>query len=202
MAEQYQAVVIGTSAGGMNAIKKIIDRLPIEFAPPILIVQHVQEEGTDGYRTVFFNKKSLLPVKEALDKEPIQSGTIYLAPAAYHMLVEQNGTISLSVDPPVNYSRPSIDVLFESAAVAYGKKLIGIILTGANDDGSKGIQIIKDFGGHTIAQDPDEAESDLMPRAAIRDAEIDQILSLEKISDFLTKIGTNNKPTEPNTINT
>lgn len=198
MAETFRTVVIGASAGGMTALVKILSRLPKEFSPSILIVQHVQEEGTDGYRTLFFDKKCALPVKEATDKEPMQSGTVYLAPAAYHLLVERIGTLSLSIDPPVNYSRPSIDVLFESAALAYGEKLIGVILTGANNDGSEGIIKIKEYGGYCIVQDPEEAEVGAMPRAAIKAAEIDQILSLEQIGEFLAAIGTSaNKKTQP-----
>lgn len=193
MRNPYRAVVIGASAGGMNAIITILSMLPEDFAPSLIIVQHIPEEAMDGYRTVILNKKCSLPVKEAMDKEPLQPGTVYLAPAAYHLLVEQTGTLSLSVDKPVNFSRPSIDVLFESAAEALGDKLIGIILTGANNDGSRGIKKIKEYNGYVIVQDPAEAEVPAMPLAAIENAEIDQILPLAQIGSFLADINTQAK---------
>ena len=202
MSEKYRAVVIGASAGGMTALAKLLSLLPAKFAPSVLIVQHLQEEGTDGYRTHFFANKCALPVKEAMDKEPLQPGTVYLAPAAYHLLVERTGTLSLSVDAPVNYSRPSIDILFESAATAYGEKLLAVILTGANSDGSQGIKKIKQCGGYTIVQDPAEAEVPAMPRAAIESTEIDRIMPLEQIGRFLAKIGgPTNKQTPTTTSN-
>ena len=190
MPERYSTVVIGTSAGGMNALTSILSKLTDKFIPTIIIVQHIQEEGTDGYRTTFLNKKCALPVEDAIDKTPIQPGTVYLAPPAYHLLLEESGTLSLSIDEPVNYSRPSIDVLFESAAVAFKEKLIGIILTGANNDGEAGLKKIKQMGGYTIVQDPDEAEAKAMPLAAIKGTEVDQVLPLEQIGRFLAKLGT------------
>jgi len=189
MSEEYRAVVIGTSAGGMTALTTILAMLPEDFTLSVIIVQHILEEGMDGYRTGFLDKRCALPVKEAMDKEPLQPGTVYLAPAGYHLLLEQAGTLSLSVDAPVNFSRPSIDVLFESAAVALGARLVGIILTGANSDGSQGIKKIKECRGYVIVQDPAEAEVPAMPLAAIESTEIDQILPLARIGSFLAEHG-------------
>ncbi len=200
----YRVVAIGASAGGMNALARILSSLPPGFTPSVVVVLHVLEEGMDGYRTHYLNKKCALPVKEAMDKEPLQPGTVYLAPAAYHLLLEETGSLSLSVDAPVNFSRPSIDVMFESAAAAHGEKLLGIILTGANNDGSQGIKKIKEFGGYTLAQDPEEAEAPAMPRAAIEGGDIDQILTLVQIGHFLNMIvdRTGKKtPTSPSTRN-
>lgn len=189
MPERFHAVVIGASAGGISALNTILSMLPKEFILPIVIVQHLQEEGTIGYRASYLNKNCALPVKEAIDKEPLEPGTVYLAPPAYHTLLEPTGVISLSIDAPVNFSRPSIDVLFESAALAHGKKLLGIILTGANSDGSQGIKKIKQYGGYVIVQDPDEAEAQAMPQAAITAAKIDRILTLKQIGNYLAKAG-------------
>ena len=128
-----------------------------------------------------------LVVKEAEDTETIRPGCVYMAPADYHLLVERDYTLSLSVDEPVNYSRPSIDVLFQSAAEAYGPALLGIVLTGASHDGSRGLVRIKEFGGITVVQDPSTAQASLMPSAAIRASEVDYILGLSDIGPFLRK---------------
>ncbi len=188
LAEQYRTVVIGASAGGLTALATILSRLPQNYPAPVVIVQHVKEEGTDGYRAVFLGKRCPLPVKEAIDKEPLKPGIVYLAPAGYHLLIEEPGPLPLSVAPPVNFSRPSIDVLFESAAAVLGEQLIGVILTGANSDGSRGIKKIKEYGGYTMVQDPSEAEVPAMPLAAIECADIDAILPLERIGGFLAGI--------------
>ncbi|MDH4321524.1 MAG: chemotaxis protein CheB [Desulfobulbaceae bacterium] len=197
MAELYRTVVMGASAGGMSALATILARLPKDFPASVVIVQHVKEEGTDGYRAVFLGKRCPLPVKEAIDKEPLKRGIVYLAPAGYHLLVEETGTLSLSVDPPVNFSRPSIDVLFESAATVFGERLIGVILTGANSDGSHGIRKIKEYGGYTMVQAPSEAEVPAMPLAAMESADIDAVLTLAEIGGFLTGIGDHPIPEAP-----
>ena len=131
-------------------------------------------------------------VKQADEKEKIVPAMIYIAPPNYHLLVEDDRTFSLSVDELVNFSRPSIDVLFESAADAYGKRLIGIILTGANSDGSNGLKKIKECGGMAIVQDPESSEADTMPRAAIKATKVDYVLPLEEIGTFLRKLGDGN----------
>jgi two-component system chemotaxis response regulator CheB len=182
----YQAIVIGTSVGGLNALQKILGPLPANFSLPILIVQH-RLPAPDDFLTFSLNESCPLTVKEADEKEPIKPGFVYIAPANYHLLVEQNKTLSLSIDSKVCYSRPSIDVLFETAAEAYLSGLIGIILTGANDDGTIGLKKIKEKGGLTIAQDPATDESGVMPLSAIRENVVDQILPLAEIASFLSQ---------------
>ncbi|MCC7431312.1 chemotaxis protein CheB [bacterium] len=183
--ENYEAVVIGVSAGGLEALYKIIPFLPEEFSLAILIVQHLKADS-DDYLPVTLNLKSKIKVKQADEKEKILSGTVYISPPNYHLLVEQDKTLSLSIDAKVNFSRPSVDVLFETAAEVYKEKLIGVILTGASKDGSKGLKAVKNFGGLTIVQNPKTAEVDTMPSSAILVAEkIDYILTLEEIRNFL-----------------
>lgn len=182
-----EAVVIGVSAGGINALGKILPALPDDFPLPVIIVQHRHPTSDDQIIRIF-NKKSSLTVKEADDKENIKPGIVYIAPPDYHLLIENDKTFSLSLDGPVNYSRPSIDVLFESASDVYGPYLIGIILTGANNDGSYGLKRIKERGGLAIVQNPETAEADIMPRAAIAAAKIDRVLTLERIVPFLVKL--------------
>lgn len=184
---KYRAIVIGASAGGMDAIKSILMPLQEGFSAPILIVQHLSPHS-DGYMAKYLNELCKINVKEADEKEKILPGNAYIAPANYHLLIEKDETVSLTVDPKVNYSRPSIDILFESAAEVYENELIGIILTGGNGDGSKGLKKIKEFGGLTIVQDPSTAEVDFMPKAAIKASEVDYILSLNKISNKLIKL--------------
>ena len=132
-----QAVVIGTSAGGVQALSQVLPRLPADFPAPVLVVVHVPPRQSNSLVDLFA-AKCRLPVKEAEDKEPLAPGTIYFAPPDYHVLVEASGTIALSSDEHVNHSRPAIDVLFESAADAFGPELVGIVMTGANSDGAQG----------------------------------------------------------------
>ncbi|MBF0102552.1 MAG: chemotaxis protein CheB [Desulfobacterales bacterium] len=184
---QYKAIVIGVSAGGFNALHQVLPALPKEFPLSVAIVQH-RMNTDDNFLIESLNNKCQLWVKEAEDKEPIQSGVVYIAPAGYHLLIESNRIFSLSVDELVNYSRPSIDVLFESAADAYGYELIGIVMTGANYDGKEGIRKIKEKGGLTIVQDPRNAEVATMPLAAISTQAIDYTLPLHDIAPFLIRL--------------
>lgn len=183
----YEAIVIGVSSGGMSALRLLFSALPANFSLPIIIIQHVSPRS-DNQWIKYLNKDSQLHIKEADEKEEIKAGTAYIAPANYHLLIEKNKTFSLTIDVRVNFARPAIDVLFESAAEAYEKKLIGIILTGSSSDGTKGIKKIKQFGGLTIAQDPETAESYFMPASAIAAVQIDHILPLEGIIEFLLKL--------------
>ncbi|MFE3868849.1 chemotaxis protein CheB [Flavobacterium sp. LS2P90] len=183
----YEAIVIGVSSGGMNALKIISLALPIDFKIPIIIVQHVGAHS-DSLWIPLLNEKSNLHIKEADEKEKIEKGTIYIAPPNYHLLIENDKTFSLTIDERVNFARPSIDVLFESAAEVYRKKLIGIVLTGANNDGTNGIIRIKECDGLTIIQDPKTAEAPYMPKSAIDAIEADYILALEDIVELLIKI--------------
>lgn len=187
----YEAIVIGVSSGGMNVLKIITAALPIDFKIPIIIVQHIGAHS-DSKWIQLLNEKSTLLIKEADEKEKIEKGTMYIAAPNYHLLIEKDKTFSLSIDERVNFARPSIDVLFESAAEAYREKLIGIVLTGSNNDGTKGIIRIKECGGLTIIQDPKAAESPYMPKSAIDAIEADYILSLEGIVELLIKIDNQN----------
>lgn len=177
---EYKVVVIGVSAGGLEALSYLLPKLPKRFPCPIVVVQHLYpQSGT--FLSESLNEKCELQVKEAEEKEPIRQGHIYIAPPDYHLLIERDKTFSLSIDERVNYSRPSIDVLFESAAYALGEKVICIVLTGANADGANGMKLIKKRGGVTIVQDPATAEQSAMPNAAIATGAADFILPLEAI---------------------
>ena len=181
---RYEAIVIGVSSGGMNAMKVMFSLLPKDFNTPVIIVQHIGAHS-DNLWVRLLNEKSNLPIKEADEKEKIENGKVYIAPPNYHLLIEKDRTFSLTVDKHVNYSRPSIDVLFESAAEVYAGKLIGVILTGSNNDGTNGIKRVKECGGLTIIQDPDTAESAFMPKSAIAAIKPDYVLSLEGITELL-----------------
>ncbi len=185
-AQVIKVVVVGASAGGLYALKKLLPALPASFSCSMLIVQHMSPHS-DSYMARMLNELSVVTVKEADEKELIRPGTVYIAPPDYHLLVEADYTLSLSVEEKVNYSRPSIDVLFETAADVYGIHLMGIILTGANDDGSNGLYAVKKNGGFIIVQDPNDAESPAMPRAAIERVKPHKILTLKQISALLSK---------------
>ncbi len=189
---KYEAIVIGLSSGGMSAMKLMFSLLPKDFKTPIVIVQHINARS-DSQWIKLLNKQSNLLIKEADEKEIIEAGTIYIAPPNYHLLIEKDKTFSLTIDEKVNYARPSIDVLFESAAEAYTNKLIGIVLTGSNHDGTNGIKKIKESGGLAIIQDPNTAESPYMPKSAIAAIEPDYILPLENIIELLIKIDNQKK---------
>jgi len=184
---RYRAVVIGVSAGGMEALHAILADLPADFPLPIIVVQHIAPDG-DDFLSRFLNEKCLLVVKEADEKEMLSPGVVYLAPPNYHLLVENDATLSLTVTERVNYARPAIDVLFETAADAFGPELIGIVPTGANDDGSRGRKKIKELDGLAMVQDPETADSEMMPMSAIEAVEVDHILPLEEIGPLLRRI--------------
>ncbi|HEY3369307.1 MAG TPA: chemotaxis protein CheB [Prolixibacteraceae bacterium] len=183
----YKAIVIGTSYGGLEALKLILPSLDETFPLPIIIVLHIGNHSNDTF-IEYLNSICKLQVKEAEGNETIRGGVIYFAPPNYHLQVENNFTFSLSTAEKVNFSRPSIDVLFESAAWVYAENLIGVILTGANSDGANGLKIIKDTGGTTIVQNPCSALSPAMPRAALKISKPDIRLKLEDISDQLMKL--------------
>ena len=183
----YKAIVIGSSAGGLNALSVLIPSLPADFHLPIIIVQHLHP-AQNGYFAESLNRKSKLPVHVADEKESILGGHIYFAPPNYHLLIERDETFSLSIDQRVKHARPSIDVLFESALYVWSSGLIGVMLTGANSDGADGMRLIKRYGGLTIAQDPSTAESPTMPQSAIDAGGVDEILTLERIARLLQSL--------------
>lgn len=188
---RYQLIVIGASAGGLNALEVLLKGLPKSFSVAIAIAQH-RDPQLGSQLCHVLGRFCLLPISEPEDKEPILPGKVYLAPADYHLLVEAKSGgsyyFTFSNDAPVCYSRPAIDVLFESAAYAYRQKLIGIVLTGANHDGAQGLAIIKKYQGLTIVQEPATAYSPIMPKAAIATGAVDNILPIDAIAPFLSEV--------------
>jgi two-component system chemotaxis response regulator CheB len=179
-------IVIGGSKGGIRALQSILALLPAAFPLPVAVVLHRMPMAGDRLAALL-QESSLLPVREPEDKEKIETGRVYIAPADYHLLVEK-GAFVLSVDEPVCYSRPSIDVLFESAADAYGAGVLAALLTGANEDGARGMAAVKRGGGETLVQDPETAEAPEMPRAAIAAGAADRVLSLEEIGPYIVSL--------------
>jgi two-component system, chemotaxis family, protein-glutamate methylesterase/glutaminase len=180
-------IVIGGSAGAIDALSKIIGALPATFSIPIAVVVHLPS-GRPSALAEVLAAKGQLPVREAEDKEPIQPKRVFLAPPGYHLLVERAGWFSLSVDELVNYSRPSIDVLFESAADAFGPVVMGVLLSGANDDGASGLRRIRELGGDTLVQEPSTALVPTMPEAAILRGAAAHVLPLDQIGPFLAEL--------------
>jgi two-component system chemotaxis response regulator CheB len=180
-----EIIVVGASAGGLRALEAVLGGLPRGFPVPVVAVQHRARESSDTYAEVL-GKGTALPVHEIQDDDPLRAPGVYLAPPDYHVLVEP-GRLVLSVDDPVSYSRPSIDVLFESAADVYGARVCAVLLTGANADGSKGLVRIKQAGGYAIVQDPHTAESPEMPAAGIASAPVDRVLPLEEIAGEIVR---------------
>lgn len=185
--DRDRLVLIGGSAGGFVALIRVLTAIPASFRLPILVVQHLHPDDNGSFARHLANGTQL-PVIEVSDKEPILPGYIYTAPANYHTLIEQDRTLALSLEGKVHWSRPSIDVLFESAAQTFGADLIAVILSGANEDGAVGMQAIKLAGGLTIAQNPATAEYPAMPQAAIDTGAIDEVLSVEEIGRQLVKL--------------
>jgi two-component system chemotaxis response regulator CheB len=181
---QLEAVIIGASAGGVSALLQLLPSLPAGYTLPVVVVLHVMP-GRPSQLAEVFQQRMEMKVVEAGDKDELIPGTLYFAPAGYHLLVEAEGTVALSCDPPLHFARPSIDVAMESAADAYGPELVGILLTGANDDGARGLAAIGGAGGLTVAQDPADAEVDVMPRRAIEIRKPDLVLSLAEIRRLL-----------------
>ena len=184
---KYKLVVIGVSTGGLKAIKAVLSVLPSGFALSIIIVMHRHKE-TDGYLERSLNDECNMHVKQADEKEEIRAGIVYVAPPNYHLLIEDDGTFSMSIEGPVNYARPSVDVAFESAAEVYREGLIGIILTGANQDGSRGLKKIKEAGGLAIVQTLETSEATEMPRSAMAAVKPDYVLPLVEIGPLLRKL--------------
>ena len=183
----YSALVIGASAGVLNAITEILAQLPSSYPLPIAIVQHRLADHTQ-LLVELLNANTELTVVEPYSGQKLQPGFVYIAPGGYHLLIERTQQFSLSVDSPVCYAIPSIDVLFESAAVSYAQQLIGLVLTGANSDGSIGLQRIREYGGLCIVQDPGSAEEASMPKAALKLTKADHTPPLEKIADLLLQL--------------
>jgi two-component system, chemotaxis family, protein-glutamate methylesterase/glutaminase len=180
---EIDAITIGASAGGLQALNAILPIFPAYFAIPIIIVLHVPQTKP-SLLVELFTPKCDLTVREPDDKQAVTSG-IWFAPPGYHLMIESGRTFALSVDDPVNFSRPSVDVLFQSAADVYGRKLLGVILSGANGDGALGAKSIAEKGGSILAQDPDEAEAEAMPLAAISAVKTITVAPLSRIANLL-----------------
>jgi two-component system, chemotaxis family, protein-glutamate methylesterase/glutaminase len=179
-----KAIVIGGSSGALDALGVILPALPRDLLVPLAIVLHVPPSKPNGLVDLF-RRATALGVKEAEDKEPLSPGTVYFACPSYHLLVERGRHFSLSVDEPVHFSRPAIDVLFESAADAYGQALAGVLLSGANEDGAHGLACILAAGGTTLVQDPDTALARQMPDSALRDGSPHHVLPPKDIAPYL-----------------
>jgi two-component system chemotaxis response regulator CheB len=182
----YEIAVIGTSWGGLAALHQILGALPSSFRLPVVVVQHRHKDSGQFLPRVLQDDTSLC-VCDVEDKAPIIGGNIYIAPANYHVLVER-GHLSLSTDDPVAFSRPSIDVTFISAADAYRQGVVGIVLTGANSDGARGLKRVSDRGGLAIVQRPETAESSIMPAAALRHVPAARVLTLPEIADLMATL--------------
>ena len=182
----YDIVVVGTSWGGLAALRTLVGGLPPEYELPIALVQH-RHRDADTMLARFLQQHTQLRVCEVEDKQPIEPGRLFVAPANYHMLVEQ-GYFSLSTDAPVRFSRPSIDVALMSAASAYGHRAVGVVLTGANADGAEGLRHIADNGGMAVIQDPASAEVNTMPAAALKAVPTARVFPLDRIAAFLAAL--------------
>jgi two-component system, chemotaxis family, protein-glutamate methylesterase/glutaminase len=183
----FEAIVIGASAGALDALSVILPRLPKEFRLPVIIVVHVPTDRRSILAELFASK-CRIAVREAEDKEPICGGTAYFAPPDYHLLVEVDKCLALSSDEPVLFSRPSIDVLFESAADVYGSGLIAVVLTGANHDGAQGAKAVVEAGGAVVVQRPNDAFASAMPEAALAMCPRAQVMSLDAIAAYLQEV--------------
>lgn len=182
----YAIVVVGASWGGLDALARIARGLPVDFPMPVVIVQH---RGRDSQPLLaeLLQDETDLNVVEPDDKEPLRKGHVYVAPADYHLLVDSDH-VTLEVDAPVRFSRPSIDVTFVSAAETFGAKAIGVVLTGANADGSRGLRCIADHGGTAIVQDPQSAEMPVMPLAALKAVPEATVLPIDQIASALASL--------------
>ncbi|MEA2435420.1 MAG: two-component system, chemotaxis family, protein-glutamate methylesterase/glutaminase [Actinomycetota bacterium] len=184
---RYEIVVVGSSSGGLDALKQLLEALPPDFPIPIVIVQHRSPHSKDAGLSGYYDSRSHVPVRSVVDKQAIEPGHVYIAPPDYHLFVE-DGSFALSTDERVSYSRPSIDVLFDSAVDHYGDGVIGVILTGGNEDGAEGLGRIKTSGGFTIVQDPSTAMNRSMPDAALALSPVDAVLALDEIAPYLVKL--------------
>jgi two-component system chemotaxis response regulator CheB len=183
----YELIVVGASWGGLDAVGQLLGDIPDDIEQPIVIAQHRHRSATSGGLADLLHLRIKRPVRDVEDKMPIEPRNVYLAPPDYHLLVER-GSFALSIDERVQYARPSIDVLFESAAFVYGPSLIGVILTGANEDGAAGLAAVKERGGVAIVQEPTGAARRTMPDAALAATVADAVLPLEQIGLFLNEL--------------
>lgn len=185
--QKPRVVVIGASWGGVEAIIRLLRQIPDHFPAAIVIVQHRHSDAHASFDRSL-RRYCTLPVREVEDKDILQSGYIYLAPANYHLLLEQDLSFALCLSQPVFYCRPSIDVTMQSMASVLGNALIGVLLTGANEDGAEGLWAVHGRGGLTIAQDPEEAAAPVMPRSAIERGGVDKVIKLKEIIPYILDV--------------
>jgi two-component system chemotaxis response regulator CheB len=185
----FELIAVGTSVGGLHALIALLGELPSTFPLPIVVVQHRTPDARSGLAELLQSHMHVTVV-EADDKEAIAPGHVYLAPADYHLLIEPDRTLALSTEGPVHYARPSIDVLFESAAEVYRESLIGVVLTGASADGARGAQLIKACGGYLLVQDPATAESRVLPDAVLSTVKADDVAPIERLAAILRQLAT------------
>jgi two-component system chemotaxis response regulator CheB len=183
------AVVIGASAGGVEALLTVLSGLPRGYRLPVIVVLHMPDDRNSVLAELLAQRLAV-PVTEAVDKLPVAPGTVHVAPPGYHLLVERGGTLALNCDAPVHFSRPSINLLFETAADAWGPALAGVVLTGANEDGATGLARIHRAGGYTVVQDPAQAQATAMPLAAIAAQTPHAVLPLAGIRALLCELDT------------
>lgn len=183
-----EVVVIGGSSGSVELMLKVLPQLPADYGPAVLLCLHAAPNSTQGLVELLADR-SELPVVEAEDKQPIVAGTIHVAPGGYHLLVERDRSLSLSIDPPVLYARPSIDVLFETAAACYGERLLALVLTGASADGAVGAECVQKHGGLVYVQDPAQCPAPTMPEAVLARLKPDTVLHPADIADALCRVG-------------
>lgn len=188
LTQGVDAVVLGASAGGVEVLSALFPKLPRECSLSFMVVMHMPRERPSLLPEVFATRCGL-PVREAEDKERVQPGTVYLAAPDYHLLIDQGPSLALSSDAPVHFSRPSIDVLFESAADVYRERLMGIILTGANRDGASGLAAVGRAGGRTVVQEPGSAAAPFLPEAALQEGPVDAVLSLAELQELFSYMG-------------
>ena len=188
LAGRIDAVAIGASAGGVEALCALLPALPSRTHAALFVVLHLPRERPSRLASIF-QARCALPVREAQDKEPVAPGTVYVAAPDYHLLLDEGPRIALSTDEPVNFSRPAIDVLFESAADLYRDRLLAVVLTGANQDGAAGLASVQRQGGVAVVQDPESAQVALMPAAALRRNPTSLVLSLADIGRLLATLG-------------
>jgi two-component system, chemotaxis family, protein-glutamate methylesterase/glutaminase len=188
----YSVVAIGTSWGGLAALTKLLGALPADYGIPVVVVQH-RSKDSERLLVQLLQDATDLQVCEIEDKDPLTPGTVHVAPANYHVLIE-NGYASLTIEEPVRFSRPSIDVMFTSAADTYRSEAIGVVLTGANEDGARGLAHIVKRGGRALVQDPKTAEIPIMPEAAVRAVPTGEILPLEALAPRLVELSLEGKP--------
>lgn len=187
-----KAFFIGGSAGSLDVLLKVLPELSADLTFPIVLILH-RKQGADYLLGDLLRTKTSLKVKEIEEKSNIEGGCIYIAPSDYHLLIERDGTFSLDYSEKVNYSRPSIDVTFASAAEIYQKALVCLLLSGSNADGVNGLKVVKKFNGHTLAQNPDEAAVPYMPQTAIDSHTVDLVLHISDIAPYINKLNQNNE---------